>query len=214
MGCGIGYGYLHRIPVRTLPDDKATTPLLGSAQLPATGSAIPYVPPLANTFTLPGLNNVPTVPNTGKSDAEIVFDGVKNLNLIPSQSPAQINPVSSEQQYTGTQQQLQPTPPQTASAPVPSSVAQVSSAHIPFPDPAVVTSTPNAHVPLATSASIFGVVPPTSVASLNESFNLPPVPVSNNATNHAQGKFVNCKLVLIFTIMNAYICRHYFSDDV
>lgn len=71
LGCGIGYGYLHRIPIRVLPSD-AKTPLLPGAALsqamtsvptsvpvggdPNANAAnrpipfIPMVPPLANTF--------------------------------------------------------------------------------------------------------------------------------------------------------------------
>ncbi|XP_055687560.1 Golgi reassembly-stacking protein 2 [Lutzomyia longipalpis] len=72
MGCGIGYGYLHRIPVRTLPEEKkplfrmpinvenvtTTTPPLiaptnttAAAFVPTTPEpTIPFVPPLTNTF--------------------------------------------------------------------------------------------------------------------------------------------------------------------
>lgn len=32
LGCGIGYGYLHRIPVRLLPDEKK--PLINTSQSP------------------------------------------------------------------------------------------------------------------------------------------------------------------------------------
>lgn len=74
LGCGIGYGYLHRIPIRMLPDDK----VLANKSIvdPSGGSvnaAIPYVPPLANTFASTNVNTIPMVPNSGKSDAEIVF---------------------------------------------------------------------------------------------------------------------------------------------
>uniref|UniRef100_A0A1L8DVX2 Putative golgi reassembly stacking protein grasp65 n=1 Tax=Nyssomyia neivai TaxID=330878 RepID=A0A1L8DVX2_9DIPT len=67
MGCGIGYGYLHRIPVRTLPEEKkplfrmpiavenVTTPPLIA---PSAEPTIPFVPPLTNTFP-----NVADVPN-------------------------------------------------------------------------------------------------------------------------------------------------------
>lgn len=77
LGCGIGYGYLHRIPIRILPDDKTNLltnkPLIGAATAPIGSTAIPYVPPLANTFASTNVNTIPMVPNTGKSDAEIVF---------------------------------------------------------------------------------------------------------------------------------------------
>lgn len=59
LGCGIGYGYLHRIPIRVLPDDrkpllripdppsKTEPPALSQQQIDTT---IPFVPPLTNTF--------------------------------------------------------------------------------------------------------------------------------------------------------------------
>lgn len=72
LGCGIGYGYLHRIPIRVLPtagappDGKPATTALSQPLQPAPTSVpspqtgdpnanrqipfIPMVPPLANTF--------------------------------------------------------------------------------------------------------------------------------------------------------------------
>lgn len=70
LGCGIGYGYLHRIPIRVLPTDGKTTTTTGTAlsqpmtSVPTTVAVgdsnanaahrpipfIPMVPPLANTF--------------------------------------------------------------------------------------------------------------------------------------------------------------------
>lgn len=68
LGCGIGYGYLHRIPIRVLPADAKTTPHPGAAlsqtmtSVPTSNPVgdtnapnrqipfIPMVPPLANTF--------------------------------------------------------------------------------------------------------------------------------------------------------------------
>lgn len=65
LGCGIGYGYLHRIPIRVLPDDrkpllripdppsKTEPPALSQQQIDPSNSGnptIPFVPPLTNTF--------------------------------------------------------------------------------------------------------------------------------------------------------------------
>lgn len=74
LGCGIGYGYLHRIPVRELPPESKPlfrmpintvaspvvpqpTPIMAAAApctpvpiAPATDPTIAYVPPLLNTF--------------------------------------------------------------------------------------------------------------------------------------------------------------------
>lgn len=57
-----------------LPDDKVgANKLLVDQSVAAVNTAIPYVPPLANTFASTNVNTIPMVPNTGKSDAEIVF---------------------------------------------------------------------------------------------------------------------------------------------
>ncbi|XP_058462322.1 Golgi reassembly-stacking protein 2 [Malaya genurostris] len=66
LGCGIGYGYLHRIPIRMMPTDSTTTSALsqtmtsvpttvpvGDSNANAPNRPIPFipmVPPLANTF--------------------------------------------------------------------------------------------------------------------------------------------------------------------
>jgi hypothetical protein len=105
LGCGIGYGYLHRIPVRILPDEKRNkipdpptteaTPLIPHAQQNyggnvfvaappgATGQTnpnIPYVPPLANTFSKYLHPSTPEegVEATPESD---VAAGLSNLSL-------------------------------------------------------------------------------------------------------------------------------------
>lgn len=65
LGCGIGYGYLHRIPIRILPDDrkpllripdppsKTEPPVFSQQQIDPSisgNTTIPFVPPLTNTF--------------------------------------------------------------------------------------------------------------------------------------------------------------------
>lgn len=54
-----------------LPDDKVQG--IKSMAAGSVNTAIPYVPPLANTFASTNVNTIPLVPNTGRSDAEIVF---------------------------------------------------------------------------------------------------------------------------------------------
>ncbi|XP_022218052.2 Golgi reassembly-stacking protein 2 [Drosophila obscura] len=93
LGCGIGFGYLHRIPVQAVPvpagSGPATTaaeaaPLLpggggGGGHAPApvavAGSAVvsptlPYIPPLANTF---GSTNAEIRPPTIEPPAQSLF---------------------------------------------------------------------------------------------------------------------------------------------
>lgn len=209
MGCGIGYGYLHRIPIRVLPDDNSAAAAGGPfTATTAAPLSVPYVPPLANTFASTNVSTVPLLPNTGKSDAEIVFGGVASLNLnsnTPAGAPA-APAVAHEQQQQ--QQQLPPTqlPPTTQhqyhshESTVPAthtqsielanvSMEQPISSHAPPPvsnvAPTYATQQP----------SIFGTVPPTSIPSLNESFNIPstinptsvPPPASIYQTNPTQG---------------------------
>lgn len=150
LGCGIGYGYLHRIPIRVLPEEKSAKPLLGSAISPSPG--MPYVPPLANTFTSTFIAEPtpapqqPIVPVTGKSDAEIVFSGVANLSLDQSQPAAD-------------QIQINPTTPAAAEA------TGVSPATL---------AAPTTTVGQPISPQLFGSAPPTTnVPSLNDSFNIP-----------------------------------------
>lgn len=168
LGCGIGYGYLHRIPIRALPDDKS---LIGSATMPSVGSAtaIPYVPPLANTFASTNVNAVPMVPNTGKSDAEIVFSGVANMNLGNQHATANLAslPISNEQ----IQQQQLPTN------------ETISNVHFQSPteQPPILIASSLYQQQAPQNPPIFGTVSPTSIPSLNESFNIPPANIQNSA---------------------------------
>ncbi|XP_037039390.1 Golgi reassembly-stacking protein 2 [Bradysia coprophila] len=60
LGCGIGYGYLHRIPVRLLPDEKK--PLISSSQTPNMQQAAPTVPANPIFPYTPPLTFVPNIP--------------------------------------------------------------------------------------------------------------------------------------------------------
>lgn len=176
MGCGIGYGYLHRIPVRLLPDEKK--PLIGVAQKPLPES-VPYVPPLANTFTQnstilapESTPLVPTVPGKKLSDAEIIA-GVTNISLSDNaQSP--LIDLANEQpnvppQVEGVQQPIQPIQP----------IQPVQ--HI----------QPLQPQQTAIPQHVFASIPPTSVASLNESFGIPTTEPTNQyyspAVSNGQG---------------------------
>lgn len=198
LGCGIGYGYLHRIPIRVLPDDKAAA--AGGAAFTATTAAplsVPYVPPLANTFASTNVNTIPMVPNTGKSDAEIVFGGVANLNLNSNTPAGAAAPAVTNEQQQQQQQQLPPTlPPPMAQHQHPSNE---SNAHTQSIEMANVSVSNVAPTYATQQPPLFGTVPPTSIPSLNESFNIPstinpssvPPPVSVYQTNPTQGTFLS-----------------------
>lgn len=167
--------------------------------------SVPYVPPLANTFASTNVSTISMVPNTGKSDAEIVFGGVANLNLNSNAS----GPTNEQQQ-----QQLPPTLPSQHQHPSNESnapVAHTQSIEMANVSPEQPIQSNAAAQPQTTMTatnyaqqqqqSIFGTVPPTSIPSLNESFNipsstinpssLPPLPPpqtsSHYQTNPAQG---------------------------
>lgn len=177
LGAGIGYGYLHRIPIRVLPDEKQTKPLIGAAALPI--GTIPYVPPLANTFSSTFIADstqaTPTVPVTGKSDAEIVFSGVANLNLNQTQGTTNelIQP-----QAPAELQQFQQQAPAEQTHQVPQNVSASS--------------------PFQQQQQLFGAVPPTSVASLNDSFNITTTS-SNPPPNLFQAQPIQRKSTIIIS---------------
>lgn len=152
--------------------------------MPSVGSAtaIPYVPPLANTFASTNVNAVPMVPNTGRSDAEIVFSGVANMNL--SNQHATANPAALPFSNEQTQQQL-PTSETNLNAHLQSpteSVSVSSEMVVNVQQPPILTaSSLHQQQTPQTSPPIFGIVSPTSVPSLNESFNIPAANIPNSA---------------------------------
>lgn len=150
LGCGIGYGYLHRIPIRLLPEEQPSKPLIGTAVAPA----IPFVPPLANTFTSTAANTSiqeqtstsETTPLTTTEITDTLTFGIANVKLPDDQSDGTTS----------------------------------TSNYVPYgPATTVYTHTTTQH-------NVFGNVPPTSVPSLNESFNIPPS-INNSVQNQQSG---------------------------
>lgn len=173
-----------------LPDEKGATankPFLGQSPSPI---SLPYVPPLANTFASTNVNTIPMVPNTGKSDAEIVFAGVSNLNLnnAPTVPPSLVSDPQSQQQQ---QQPILQPQPNVIPASLPQEVGSAAGEQTIQPHPAANATLPPANYQ---HAPVFGTVQPTSIPSLNESFNIPTsvtpsgVPASVYQTNPVQGK--------------------------
>lgn len=200
---------MHRIPIRVLPEEKTTAnkPFLGTAPI-----SVPYVPPLANTFASTNVSTVPMVPNTGKSDAEIVFSGVGNLNLnsaavpsatVPTNAVASVGmPTISNEQHQLQHQQLPPQlqpqlPQQSAEFVIPATsqppIVELAAAAVEQP---LSNAPSNMQLPPTNyqHSQVFGTVAPTSIPSLNESFNIPPtlapssVPASIYQTNPVQCK--------------------------
>lgn len=179
LGCGTGYGYLHRIPIRVLPEELHK-PLIGVAQKPIGEPTIPYVPPLANTFSHNSTVLAPEpTPLTGAqagpklSDAEIIA-GVSNVSLNDNEQQPLINlgPADSAPAPFG-----QPGPQQQQQQPAVNQSQQI-----------YVHPTAN---PLGQPN--FAAIPATNVASLNESFGISTAGSTNNyyqpsVSTNGQGK--------------------------
>lgn len=184
LGCGIGYGYLHRIPIRLLPDELQK-PLIGVAQKPIAEPTIPYVPPLANTFshnsTVLAPEPTPLIAAGAAgpklSDAEIIA-GVSNVSLNENEQQPLINlgpadPAAAPFGQPGSPQQHQQQQQQP-----PVNQSQQIYVH-PTANP---LGQPN-----------FAAIPATNVASLNESFGISTAGSTNNyyqpsVSTNGQGK--------------------------
>lgn len=100
LGCGIGYGYLHRIPIRLLPEDKKR--MISSAQQAAASSdAAPppytYVPPLMTTFppSPPIATALPSIPlNAASAQLPLPIQPTVASTLPVSSAAAATLPVS------------------------------------------------------------------------------------------------------------------------
>ncbi|XP_017070610.1 Golgi reassembly-stacking protein 2 [Drosophila eugracilis] len=157
LGCGIGFGYLHRIPVQADPAAggsataaaaESSTPLLtaggagpSNAPVATAGSAVvaptlPYIPPLANTF---GSTNAEVRPPTIEPPAQSLFKTYFNPDEGTDALTAALE----------TQANI------SEPAPVPPAVADVSVAQVQVPAPAQ---------PLPPPANIFipGVFDPSA----------------------------------------------------
>lgn len=72
LGCGIGYGYLHRIPLRMSSESRTITeksPLLTAEQVPEESSAIPAS--TANPLELGAAPTIPTLPTSSATTLQV-----------------------------------------------------------------------------------------------------------------------------------------------
>ncbi|XP_016964880.1 Golgi reassembly-stacking protein 2 [Drosophila biarmipes] len=165
LGCGIGFGYLHRIPVQADPVAGGATPSAAAessaplltagggsggaapAGVPvaAAGSAVvaptlPYIPPLANTF---GSTNAEVRPPTIEPPAQSLFKTYFNPDEATDALTAAL------------ETQANIAEPVPAPAPAPAPVADVAVAQVQAPAPAQ---------PLPPPANIFlpGVFDPST----------------------------------------------------
>lgn len=165
LGCGIGYGYLHRIPVRELPPETKplfrmpisvaqnqsgqpsmmtmpTTTTMAAAAVPAVPAAtteptMAYVPPLLNTF--PAVSAGSDVAG-GDSTVSTSSPGIFG---VPPMPPTSIfNPAPIPQQQQQQQQEAPDVQSQfTSTLPPPIWALPSSMAQIPAPAPSVAPPT-------------------------------------------------------------------------
>ncbi|XP_055919414.1 Golgi reassembly-stacking protein 2 [Eupeodes corollae] len=144
LGCGIGFGYLHRIPIQAVSNEtksalklptpdanvntnvalqaaRPTEPMPAVSQATSVNPSFPYIPPLTNAFTLPPTNaNAQTsaaVATTAPSD----ISNLANLHITPTSStstttvPNAEQPKASEETGAVPENALQPPPPPSSS---------------------------------------------------------------------------------------------------
>lgn len=152
LGCGIGFGYLHRIPVQAEPVTsssaavpaaaaaESTAPLLtaggaapAGAQVANAGAAVvsptlPYIPPLANTF---GSTNAEVRPPTIEPPAQSLFKTYFNPDEATDALTAAL-----ESQATIAEPVSVPAPPAVADVSVAQPQVQVPAPAQPLPPPA------------------------------------------------------------------------------
>ncbi|KAI6241235.1 hypothetical protein M3Y99_00347400 [Aphelenchoides fujianensis] len=117
LGCDIGYGYLHRIPVSVDRSKPVQAPPVANLPPPQQAGELPKVP---SSVALPGFTGIPQVdrinqPPASQPTAEKNFPSPDEfLVSLPSSQP-------SSQPYSQPTSQFQPPPPLVDSSPAPPS---------------------------------------------------------------------------------------------
>ncbi|XP_005187606.2 Golgi reassembly-stacking protein 2 [Musca domestica] len=183
LGCGIGYGYLHRIPLQagnpgtvaqppksiptaapTIPPSVTTPVVPATAATTVIAPTLPYVPPLSNTFASTSAATVtPSTTQQQQQPQQSVFkqyfnpdDNTPELITTP-EDPAQSNAKQSDQVPVETQNNPAAQIATTAAPEInPQSVAPVFA---PFPEAVHVSNPSIPAMPVATPAT---TLPPPS----------------------------------------------------
>uniref|UniRef100_S4R4Q0 Golgi reassembly stacking protein 2 n=1 Tax=Petromyzon marinus TaxID=7757 RepID=S4R4Q0_PETMA len=105
LGCGIGYGYLHRIPTRPFTEGKLISPsTTTSAKDGFTEVSLSAANSLLSSPTPPGVASLPlstTASSTPPSVTSALNDGVLTMPVIPSHTNASLPPVIDDIPLTG-----------------------------------------------------------------------------------------------------------------
>ncbi|KAH0561435.1 Golgi reassembly-stacking protein 2 [Cotesia glomerata] len=193
LGCGIGYGYLHRIPIRNLFDNKLyPNPYQTSVKTPIAAQAQPvnYEPPVNNN---PAVTTVPpgfTIPpNYVSTTAEVMQPGETTTVVTPKIPTIPIPTVPVPQSMPIDTS----APPKFIDPAIAGATTTTSSAASFFNQPnylqnaeQMYQSTPSIPgMPVAPPAQAFLVDTsiPESSPSLQYSFNSPPMPQQTNMSN-------------------------------
>ncbi|XP_013186569.2 Golgi reassembly-stacking protein 2 [Amyelois transitella] len=114
LGCGIGYGYLHRIPIRSIPQSQvsytASTPLISSQVSNIKQNIVSGVQQLSineEKARLPSLSQVPNVPAPLQNSPPPFLSGVPMVNPVTHTATSDVQTVSQEQTQTTSPQQQQ-----------------------------------------------------------------------------------------------------------
>lgn len=172
LGCGIGYGYLHRIPIRELPPEARplfkmpitvnniestvtqSVDVIPAAAAPAgTDPKIPYVPPLLNTFPslAPVINPVPNPSeafNNYFPNLPPIGDGnVNPLQSFTTSMASSLPPVVPPSQPAVQQVAAQMQPPINPPVSIDSMLANNSNSNMISFDPIPPSNIPQYHPP-------------------------------------------------------------------
>lgn len=196
LGCGIGYGYLHRIPIRSIPDTKPMNSYIANqanvVTTQLTNSTIPQVSNMGTTsvtiptgFTIPsGLATIPQTPNLSSeapvappnpiSSVSVDIPGSTNSTAHLFSSPQTVLPNTEHTTYQSTPNipgmpQTSPLPPLPFDITAMSSVSTLGSPtqiYNPIPTATVASTLP------------YGVAPQSQIVTPISLPGMPPITVS------------------------------------
>ncbi|PIK39984.1 putative Golgi reassembly-stacking protein 2 [Apostichopus japonicus] len=175
LGCGIGYGYLHRIPTRSFPE----TPVdLSQHMKLAPGSAAPASsssssdPQVTLTTTPEGFTEVSLTSTPNTSAATGLETGMAGISLAPT--PSSVPPLNPAMAGEPTIPVISPTPISTSARGAP---VVTSASGVPVVSPGVLPPVNLSNIPGLPNLNI--TLPPVSLQ------NLPPINPSSMTTNAA-----------------------------
>uniref|UniRef100_A0A0K8TP05 Putative golgi reassembly stacking protein 2 grasp2 n=1 Tax=Tabanus bromius TaxID=304241 RepID=A0A0K8TP05_TABBR len=206
LGCGIGYGYLHRIPIRAIPEEikgilkspnvieppnetkTSATAAPAAANTTSVNPAFPYVPPLTNTFTTqvagvsPSTTSVPSA-SVVSTTPSIPTSSFANLTINDGNTYAANLPGSSasaietNSSVTTTSKLFEPAP----SEPHTIASSQISTV------PAQGNEASATAIPMFSPQQFTNLPPPSSLANIPGFQNIPAFQQGGQTWNQSTG---------------------------